>query len=132
MVNIPKIRDGDVLLWMPAMRPDRWSTTNLAQVTIPHRWMTIICDYGCEDSCGKSYHAEGPPDTVAEIWLCSPILRGELCGVAGSSLIANTILHELVHEACYLHNGEDMPNSCEISCFVDKTDSRAQRCLRGR
>jgi hypothetical protein len=139
MVNIPKIRDGDVLLWMPAMRPDRWSTTNLAQVTIPHRWMTIICDYE-SGGCGKAEHAEGAgPDPIAEIWLHKSAVE-ELKGRFGQYLcapappIASTILHELVHEACYNSDDQEkgMAYGCEYSCFGGQDTEGSKRCRQGR
>jgi hypothetical protein len=137
MVNIPKIRDGDVLLWMPAMRPDRWiNPIQAQQVIIPYRWMIINCDYRCkEETCGYTYHDEGVgQDAIAQIWLCQRVVvRNEDCGRGGGAPIASTILHELVHEACYVHKEgeEDMPKSCQISCFGG-TNGGPERCRQGR
>ena len=130
-MNIPKIRDGDVLLWMPAMRP-QLNLITPAQVTIPHRWMIINCDYKCiETTCGYTYHDTGSgSDFIAQIWLCQRVVvRNEHCGRGGDAPIASTILHELVHEACY--KGEDMPKSCQISCFGG-TNGGPERCRQGK
>jgi hypothetical protein len=131
MVNIPKIRDGDVLLWMPAMRP-QLNLITPAQITIPYGWMIINCDYKCsERTCGYTYHdTSSGSDFIAQIWLCQKVVvKNEDCGRGGGAPIASTILHELVHEACY--KGEDMPKSCQISCFGG-TNGGPERCRQGR
>jgi hypothetical protein len=88
------------------MRP-QLNLTTPAQVTIPHRWMIINCDYKCsETTCGYTYHDTGSgSDFIAQIWICQYALQEQEGTCTPKPQIASTILHELVHEACY--NGDN-------------------------
>ena len=61
--------------------------------------------------------------------MCQKVLRGGDCGRGGDAPVASTVLHELVHEACY--GTERMPRGCQKSCFLNSVDNDAQRCRRG-
>jgi len=138
-VNIPKIRDGDVLLWMPTMRP-QLNLITPAQITIPHKWMIINCDYGCKKenrrvTCGYTYHDTGSgSDFIAQIWICQYALQEQEGICTPKPQIASTILHELVHEACYNSDDQEkgMAYGCEYSCFGGKDTEGSKRCRQGR
>jgi hypothetical protein len=82
-----------------------------------------------------TYHDTGSgSDGIAQIWICQHALQEQEGICTPKPQIASTILHELVHEACY--NGDnqekDMEYGREYSCFGGKDTEESRRCRQGR